>query len=89
MYVELTRLWQNAFKPSMDPSSVDIPSQATCTTCTFAEDFSNYWGQYNIIRFVSCIFLTSFSTSSIMMLPSSRIRPTSRRGTTSPKYAYT
>ncbi|KAI1159168.1 hypothetical protein F5B18DRAFT_637872 [Nemania serpens] len=33
----------NAFKPSMDPSSVDIPSQATCTTCTFAEDFSNYW----------------------------------------------
>jgi len=21
----------------------DIPSQATCTTCTFAEDFSNYW----------------------------------------------
>jgi len=33
----------NAFKPSMDPSSLDIPSTATCTTCTFAEDFSNYW----------------------------------------------
>ncbi|KAI1756403.1 hypothetical protein F4782DRAFT_486089 [Xylaria castorea] len=33
----------NAFKPSMDPSSLDIPSAATCTTCTFAEDFSNYW----------------------------------------------
>ncbi|KAI0455948.1 hypothetical protein F5B21DRAFT_513745 [Xylaria acuta] len=36
----------NAFKASMDPSSLDIPSQATCTTCTFAEDFSNYWGRY-------------------------------------------
>ncbi|KAI1186573.1 hypothetical protein F5B17DRAFT_431422 [Nemania serpens] len=36
----------NAFKPSMDPSTVDIPSQATCTTCTFAEDFSNYWVLY-------------------------------------------
>ncbi|KAI1273784.1 hypothetical protein F5Y07DRAFT_375648 [Xylaria sp. FL0933] len=33
----------NAFRPSMDPSSLDIPSTATCTTCTFAEDFSNYW----------------------------------------------
>ena len=26
----------------MDPKN-DIPSVATCTTCTFAEDFSNYW----------------------------------------------
>jgi hypothetical protein len=26
----------------MDPRS-DIPAQATCTTCTFSEDFSNYW----------------------------------------------
>ncbi|KAI1344662.1 hypothetical protein F5Y15DRAFT_421829 [Xylariaceae sp. FL0016] len=33
----------NAFKADMDPSSVDIPATATCTTCTFAEDFSNYW----------------------------------------------
>jgi hypothetical protein len=23
--------------------TVDIPTQATCTTCTFADDFSNYW----------------------------------------------
>jgi hypothetical protein len=21
----------------------DIPAEATCTTCTFSEDFSNYW----------------------------------------------
>ncbi len=21
----------------------DVPGEATCTTCTFAEDFSNYW----------------------------------------------
>ncbi|KAJ3578955.1 hypothetical protein NPX13_g1614 [Xylaria arbuscula] len=33
----------NAFRASMDPSSLDIPTEATCTTCTFAEDFSNYW----------------------------------------------
>lgn len=26
----------------MDPS-LNISSVATCTTCTFAEDFSNYW----------------------------------------------
>jgi len=26
----------------MDPS-VDISTKATCTTCTFSEDFSNYW----------------------------------------------
>jgi len=26
----------------MDPSKPP-PSQATCTTCTFADDFSNYW----------------------------------------------
>ena len=30
----------NAFGAKMDK---DIPTQATCTTCTFAEDFSNYW----------------------------------------------
>ena len=22
---------------------MDIPTTATCTTCTFADDFSNYW----------------------------------------------
>jgi hypothetical protein len=27
----------------MDPVSYDIPETATCTTCTFSEDFSNYW----------------------------------------------
>ena len=26
----------------MDPLSPP-PTQATCTTCTFADDFSNYW----------------------------------------------
>ncbi len=30
----------NAFNVTMEH---DIPSTATCTTCTFAEDFSNYW----------------------------------------------
>ncbi|KAH8896741.1 hypothetical protein GQ53DRAFT_713546 [Thozetella sp. PMI_491] len=32
----------NAFNVSMDPKSPP-PTQATCTTCTFVDDFSNYW----------------------------------------------
>lgn len=24
-------------------SSLDLPTQSTCTTCTFSQDFSNYW----------------------------------------------
>ncbi|KAI2617885.1 hypothetical protein GGR54DRAFT_202254 [Hypoxylon sp. NC1633] len=33
----------NAFNASMPPVAYDLPSEATCTTCNFAEDFSNYW----------------------------------------------
>ncbi|KAK3689239.1 hypothetical protein B0T22DRAFT_513432 [Podospora appendiculata] len=33
----------NMFNTTMDPTRNDIASEATCTTCTFAEDFSNYW----------------------------------------------
>ncbi|KAI1483130.1 hypothetical protein F4774DRAFT_368241 [Daldinia eschscholtzii] len=33
----------NAFNASMEYPRLDIPSEATCTTCTFAEDLSNYW----------------------------------------------
>lgn len=33
----------NAFNASMEYPRVDIPSEATCTTCTFADDTSNYW----------------------------------------------
>ncbi|KAF6765376.1 hypothetical protein DFP72DRAFT_867648 [Ephemerocybe angulata] len=32
----------NAFNVTMDPA-LDIPSVATCTTCKFKEDKSNYW----------------------------------------------
>ncbi|KAF4632326.1 hypothetical protein G7Y89_g5802 [Cudoniella acicularis] len=32
----------NAFNATMDPKN-DISSIATCTSCTFSEDFSNYW----------------------------------------------
>lgn len=32
----------NAFDISMDLSN-DLPALSTCTTCTFTEDFSNYW----------------------------------------------
>jgi hypothetical protein len=33
----------NSFTASMDPSNHDLPTASTCTSCTFSEDFSNYW----------------------------------------------
>jgi hypothetical protein len=27
----------------MDPGNMDPPTTSTCTTCTYSEDFSNYW----------------------------------------------
>ncbi|KAI0403200.1 hypothetical protein F4802DRAFT_572722 [Xylaria palmicola] len=33
----------NSFNASMDPKTHDLPSASTCTSCTFSEDFSNYW----------------------------------------------
>ncbi|KAK5626585.1 hypothetical protein RRF57_002300 [Xylaria bambusicola] len=33
----------NAFNASMEPEDGDPAQKATCTTCTFSEDFSNYW----------------------------------------------
>lgn len=33
----------NSFNASMDPADHDLPSKSTCTSCTFSEDFSNYW----------------------------------------------
>ncbi|KAK3314592.1 hypothetical protein B0H66DRAFT_482311 [Apodospora peruviana] len=33
----------NMLNITMDPARHDIGSEATCTTCTFSEDFSNYW----------------------------------------------
>ncbi|TRX88250.1 hypothetical protein FHL15_010875 [Xylaria flabelliformis] len=33
----------NSFNASMDPKTHDLPSSSTCTSCTFTEDFSNYW----------------------------------------------
>ena len=32
----------NKFNATMDPER-DIGNEATCTTCSFSEDFSNYW----------------------------------------------
>jgi len=32
----------NAFNATMDPK-IDIAEKATCTTCSFSEDFTNYW----------------------------------------------
>ncbi|KAH8672838.1 hypothetical protein BGZ60DRAFT_430144 [Tricladium varicosporioides] len=33
----------NAFNTTMSPTSLNIAETASCTTCTFSEDFSNYW----------------------------------------------
>ena len=32
----------NSFNVTMDPKK-DMPGESTCTTCSFSEDFSNYW----------------------------------------------
>ena len=33
----------NSFNASMEPVKFDPPTVSTCTTCTYSEDFSNYW----------------------------------------------
>jgi hypothetical protein len=33
----------NSFNASMPPGTYDPVERSTCTSCTFAEDFSNYW----------------------------------------------
>ncbi|KAF2274456.1 uncharacterized protein EI97DRAFT_460045 [Westerdykella ornata] len=33
----------NSLRPSMVHPAHDLPSLSTCTSCTFSEDFSNYW----------------------------------------------
>ncbi|KAI0867535.1 hypothetical protein GGS24DRAFT_495264 [Hypoxylon argillaceum] len=33
----------NSFNASMVPASHDPPQVSTCTSCTYSEDFSNYW----------------------------------------------
>ncbi|KXX78390.1 hypothetical protein MMYC01_206020 [Madurella mycetomatis] len=33
----------NSFRVDMDPETHDLVKDSTCTSCTFSEDFSNYW----------------------------------------------
>lgn len=33
----------NSFQASMQPGAHDLVANSTCTSCTFSEDFSNYW----------------------------------------------
>lgn len=33
----------NSFNVTMDPATHDLPSDSTCTSCTYSQDFSNYW----------------------------------------------
>ncbi|KAF2187210.1 hypothetical protein K469DRAFT_663271 [Zopfia rhizophila CBS 207.26] len=41
-HLHQVHLHQNAFNTTMDPRN-DLPTMASCTSCTFSEDFSNYW----------------------------------------------
>jgi hypothetical protein len=33
----------NSFNASMTHGELDPPTKSTCTSCTYSEDFSNYW----------------------------------------------
>ncbi|KAI0534480.1 hypothetical protein GGR58DRAFT_505238 [Xylaria digitata] len=33
----------NSFNTTMDPNTIDPPTQSTCTSCIYTEDTSNYW----------------------------------------------
>ncbi|PMD38709.1 hypothetical protein L207DRAFT_597311 [Hyaloscypha variabilis F] len=33
----------NSFNATMEPVEYDLPSRSNCTSCTFSEDFGNYW----------------------------------------------
>lgn len=33
----------NSFRSIMEPVAYDPPTLSNCTSCTFSEDFSNYW----------------------------------------------
>ncbi len=33
----------NSFNATMDPANHDLVRDSSCTSCTFSEDFSNYW----------------------------------------------
>ncbi len=33
----------NSFNVSMDPAVHDLVRDSSCTSCTYSEDFSNYW----------------------------------------------
>lgn len=33
----------NSFNVTMTPGQLDPPTASTCTSCTYDEDFSNYW----------------------------------------------
>lgn len=33
----------NSLNATMDPQGLDPPTASTCTSCTYSQDFSNYW----------------------------------------------
>jgi hypothetical protein len=71
----------NSFKPSMDHATHDLPTASTCTSCTFSEDFSNYWtavlyfrarnGTYRRVPQIPSEGLTGIGGITVYYIPSS------------------
>jgi hypothetical protein len=40
----------NSFNITMDPAGHDLAGQSTCTSCSFKEDFSNYWTAFMFFK---------------------------------------
>ncbi|KAK0734507.1 hypothetical protein B0T26DRAFT_737163 [Lasiosphaeria miniovina] len=51
----------NSFNATMDPDKMDPAFASTCTSCTYAEDFSNYW--------TASLYFRSAENGSYRMVP--------------------
>lgn len=70
----------DSFNVSMDPATHDLPSLSTCTSCTFSEDFSNYWtavlffrarnGTYKRVQQFPNLFLEGNGGITVYYIPS-------------------
>lgn len=61
----------NGFNATMDPKT-DVAERATCTTCTFSEDFSNYWTAVMYL-----VFIRSLNTSLYVLTFPQYVKPSS------------
>ncbi|KAI2625952.1 hypothetical protein GGR54DRAFT_629336 [Hypoxylon sp. NC1633] len=64
----------NAFNASMEYPRVDLANEATCTTCTFSEDLSNYWTAILYFRAQNGTCVTAFQHGFRMLIGNPYIR---------------